>query len=101
MKRYLVMFVAVGALLCAQGAFAADAPPSLPEGVKEITTAELKALYDQKQEFVLVNPLSALEFTQSKLPGAVNLPLGHLIDGRVKLPSDKGARLVFYCLGPG
>lgn len=99
MKRITVLLAGIGALLCSFSAGAADSP--LPAGVKEITTPELKALFDRQEKFVLINSLSSLEFTQSKIPGAVNLPYGRLRDGIVKLPAGKDAKLIFYCLGPG
>lgn len=99
MKKMLLLLPSVAVLLCALAAGAADS--ALPTGVKEITTPELKALFDSKEKFLLINPLSALEFTQSKIPGAVNLPYSHLRDGSVQLPADKSGKLIFYCLGPG
>lgn len=98
-KKIPMLLPSVAVLLYALAAGAADS--ALPTGVKEITTPELKALFDSKENFVLINPLSALEFTQSKIPGAVNLPYGHIRDGSIQLPADKGAKLIFYCLGPG
>lgn len=72
----------------------------LPDGVQEIKTDELKAKMDAGGKLVVINSLSPLEFTQTKIKGAVNLPYGHLRDGEVKLPADKETALVFYCLGP-
>ena len=72
----------------------------LPDGVQEIKTAELKAKMDAGGKLAVINSLSPLEFTQTKIKGAVNLPYGHLRDGEVKLPADKEMALVFYCLGP-
>lgn len=99
MRKSLVLFTSAVTLLWSLSALAAES--SLPAGVKEITTPELKGLFDRKEEFVLINSLSALEFTQTKIPGSVNMPYGHLRDGSAKLPADKNAKLIFYCLGPG
>lgn len=87
-------------LLAACPAFAASVEVVLPEGVKEVTTAELKGWFDQKKRFTLVNSLSPLEFTQTKISGSINLPYDHLLSGESTLPPDKGATLVFYCQGP-
>ncbi len=97
--KKMLLFLPGAVLLCALAAGAADYV--LPTGVKEITTPELKALFDNNEKYVLINPLSALEFTQSKIKGAVCLPYGHLLDGSIQLPADKGGKLIFYCLGPG
>lgn len=99
MSKSLALFMSAVTLLWSLSALAAES--SLPAGVREITTSELKAMFDRKEQFVLVNSLSALEYTQSKIPGAINLPYGHLRDGSAKFPADKNAKLVFYCLGPG
>lgn len=99
MRRCLVLLASAVILCGSLSAGAAESP--LPAGVKDISTPELKALFDRKERYVLINPLSALEFTQSKIPGAINLPYGHLRDGSVKLPPDKSQTLIFYCLGPG
>lgn len=99
MKRIPVLLACAALLICSTSAGAANAP--LPSGVKEITTPELKALFDRKEKFVLVNSLSALEFTQSKIPGSINLPYGHLRDGSASFPANKKEKLIFYCLGPG
>ena len=72
----------------------------VPEGAKAITTEELKGMVDRGTKLVLVNSLSALEFTQTKIKGSVNIPYGQLRDGEEKLPADKETPLVFYCLGP-
>ena len=99
MKKLSAFGLGIAVLVWSLTAVAAESP--LPAGVKEITTSELKALFDGKQKFTLINSLSALEFTQSKIQGSVNIPYGHLRDGEKKLPADKNETLIFYCLGPG
>ncbi len=70
------------------------------EELKFVTTDELKAMMDQGEDFLLINALSAIEFTQTKIKGSVNIPYGKLKQGKAKLPSDKEKKLVFYCQGP-
>ena len=91
-------FLALAALLMPTLLFAEDV--KMPDGAKAIATEELKAMLDGGQKVVVINSLSALEFTQTKIKGSVNIPYGHLRDGEDKLPTDKEATLVFYCLGP-
>jgi rhodanese-related sulfurtransferase len=91
--------IAVLALLLAPVLAHAQGAP-LPEGVKAVDADGLQAMLDGGSEVLVVNTLSPLEFTQTKIAGSVNLSYGHLRDGQDKLPADKGTTLVFYCLGP-
>jgi rhodanese-related sulfurtransferase len=70
------------------------------EELKFVTTEELKAMMDQGEDFLLINALSPLEFTQTKIKGSVNIPYGKMKQGKAELPSDKEKKLVFYCQGP-
>lgn len=72
----------------------------LPDGVKAVTTEELKGMLDRGEKVAVINSLSALEFTQTKIKGSINIPYGKLRDGEATLPADKETALVFYCLGP-
>ena len=95
MKRLMFMLVTLllPSLLAAEEI-------KLPDGVKAIATEELKALLDRGEKVAVINSLSALEFTQTKIKGSVNIPYGKLRDGEAALPADKETTLVFYCLGP-
>jgi len=64
-----------------------------------ISAQELKAKMDAGEQLVLLNPLSAIEFNESHIPGSVNIPL-HQIKTTDKLPKDKNMLIVIYCLGP-
>lgn len=65
-----------------------------------ITTDELKAIYDAKADFLLINALSPIEFAEESITGSVNIPYTSLKSGKVKLPQNKGKKLIFYCKGP-
>lgn len=95
MKKFL--FVVITLLL---PALLAAEEIKLPDGVKAIATEELKALFDSGEKIAVINSLSALEFTQTKIKGSSNIPYGKLRDGEAVLPADKETTLVFYCLGP-
>ena len=95
MKR--LMFVLVALLL---PSLLAAEEIKLPDGVKAISTEELKAMLDRGEKVAVINSLSALEFTQTKIKGSINIPYGKLRDGEAALPADKETALVFYCLGP-
>ncbi|MCP4348313.1 MAG: hypothetical protein GY795_22725 [Desulfobacterales bacterium] len=64
-----------------------------------ITPKELKAKMDSGETLFLLNPLSDIEFNQAYIPGSVNIPL-HTIMTTDKLPQDKKALIITYCLGP-
>jgi len=91
------MFVLVALLL---PSLLAAEEIKLPDGVKAISTEELKAMLDRGEKVAVINSLSALEFTQTKIKGSINIPYGKLRDGEAALPADKETALVFYCLGP-
>lgn len=64
-----------------------------------ITTDELKALMNNREDFTLVNTLNADSFEKTKLPGAVNVPLASDdFAGRVeKTAGGKASPIVVYC----
>jgi len=68
--------------------------------VKIITTDQLKKLYDEKSDMVLINSLSPIEFAEERISDSVNLPYMHIKTGKAKLPDDRNKMLVFYCKGP-
>ena len=95
MKRLMFMLVTLllPSLLAAEDI-------KLPDGVKAISTEELKGMLDRGEKVAVINSLSALEFTQTKIKGSINIPYGKLRDGEASLPADRETALVFYCLGP-
>lgn len=96
MKRVLCAVLALTFLVAPVAAGAAEQSQDL----KMVTTAELKAMIDGGEKFLLINALSPIEFAEQRIPGSVNVPFSHLVDGTASLPEDKGAKLVFYCKGP-
>ena len=60
-----------------------------------ISTSQLKSKLDAKEKFLLVNPLSDIEFALEHIPGSINIPLGE-IETTDKLPQDKTTLIVFY-----
>lgn len=73
---------------------------ALAQQVPFVTTDELKKMVDGKEDFLLADTLSPIEFAEERIAGSVNVPFGALKDGDVKLPADKTKKLVFYCKGP-
>ena len=97
MKRVLLAALALTLLLSPA---AADAAEDKWKALAKITTAELKAMIDGGESFLLINALSPIEFAERRIPGSVNKPYSHLVDGTATLPEDRGGKLVFYCKGP-
>lgn len=73
---------------------------ALAQAVPIVTTDEVKRMLDAKEDVVLADALSPIEFAEDRIAGSVNLPYSAIRSGRVKLPPDKARRLVFYCKGP-
>jgi rhodanese-related sulfurtransferase len=60
-----------------------------------ISTNDLKAKIDAKENFLLINALSDIEFGMEHIPGSVNIPVGE-IKTTDKLPVNKETPIVFY-----
>jgi rhodanese-related sulfurtransferase len=75
---------------------AAHAEQSIPF----VTTDELKRMLDAREDLVLANALSPIEFAEERIEGSVNVPYDALRSGKAALPQDRKKRLVFYCKGP-
>jgi len=73
---------------------------SLAQEIPIVTTDEVKRMVDAKEDFVLADALSPIEFAEDRIAGSVNLPYTAIKTGKAKLPADKAKKLVFYCKGP-
>ena len=71
------------------------AVPARADKWTDVDARELKAMMDAG-DVIVVNPLSRIEFNDLAIKGSINIPLGELAR---KMPKDKGAKIVFYCLG--
>ncbi|GAB4490045.1 MAG: rhodanese-like domain-containing protein [Thermodesulfovibrionales bacterium] len=82
---------AVLLVLFVQAALAAD--------VRTVTTAELKAMIDAKQEFTLIDARTKEEYQEAHIVKAVNIPEKEFENLLPTLPQDRTALLVIYCNG--
>ncbi len=74
---------------------------TLPPGVTEIKTDELKAAIDRGMDVLVVDSRPVRRFYQAHLPGAISIPIDMAEEQKKKLlPEDKNIMLVFYCGGP-
>ncbi len=67
------------------------------EGYKEISAPEVKNLIEERKA-VVVNLLSQIEYEIQHISGSINIPV-IAIEATDKLPEDKNAPLVLYCMG--
>ncbi len=72
--------------------------PAIAADYKVLSATELKNILDSGKKYMLLNPLSDIEFNQGHIPGSVNIPLHSLMNSD-KLPRDKGTLIITYCLG--
>ncbi len=88
------------AVFAAALAAALLAPAVRAQPVPFVGTDELKRMVDAKEDFVLADALSPIEFAEENIAGSINVPFEALKSGKVKLPADKAKRVIFYCKGP-
>lgn len=98
MKRHLFLVLGLWFLSVPLCAYSQESSPQ--KGMKLITTDELKAMYDAKKDFLLINTLSPIEYAEERIKGSVNIPFSRLKNGMAKLPENRKKLLVFYCKGP-
>ena len=89
--RFTVVLLAAFIVLPTAGGWAKQFP--------DLTAKALKAKLDGGKNFLLINPLSDIEFNEGHIPGSVNIPLQQIATTD-KLPPDKDIFIVTYCLGP-
>lgn len=76
------------------GSVSGPATSAPSDGVRRITTAELRDALE-KGTAVVVDVRSAEAYKLSHIKGALNIPEGQIISRKDELPRDK--TIVFYC----
>ena len=95
-KIHLTMVITIGVMLFCMtlcSAFAAE------KAEQTINTDELKSLFDQNREFVLIDSRTKQEFSEAHIIKSVNIPDKKLADNLHLLPADKSSLLIIYCNG--
>ncbi|AJY68748.1 rhodanese-like domain-containing protein [Geobacter sulfurreducens] len=64
-----------------------------------VTTDHLKAMIDEKQDFLLIDARTPEEYAEAHIVGAVNVPEKTFDSASAQLPADKAKLIVFYCNG--
>ena len=75
----------------------AGAAHSENEEYKKVTAPEVKDLLDGSRA-IAVHVLSRIEFEMQHIPGSINIPITEMNETD-KLPAQKDAPLIFYCMG--
>jgi rhodanese-related sulfurtransferase len=62
-----------------------------------ISTKDLKAKLDRKQNISVVETLAPERFSEAHIPGALNIPPERIKELAPQLLPDKNAEIVTYC----
>lgn len=89
MKAFQPLMIAL-ALVCFM-----SAPAMAYNGWTEVKAEELKDMM-QEGGITVIFPLSKIEYNNLHIEGSIHIPFHELAH---RLPADKRARIVFYCLG--
>ena len=75
----------------------------LPEGIREIKTAELAGLVSDNKNPVIIDSRPRVKYDEGHIPGAVSIPFSKLVTmgdkGATLLTPYKDRQLIFYCGG--
>ncbi len=64
--------------------------------ITEVKPAEVKAMFDAKEDVVYLDVREPNEWNLGRIPGAVHLPRGTL-EGKLEGMVDRGREIVVYC----
>jgi 3-mercaptopyruvate sulfurtransferase SseA len=95
MKKIFFLSLLLGGFMFAANAHA------LPEDRPAVITAEqLKTIVDTaRYPHLLIDARTAGEYKEVHIKGAINMPVDKFEEDLGLLPTDKSARLIFYCNG--
>lgn len=93
--------IALFALVCAAVALGvlAGSPVRAAGDYPVVTTDHLKAMIDEKQDFLLIDARTPEEYAEAHIVGAVNVPEKTFDSASAQLPADKAKLIVLYCNG--
>jgi rhodanese-related sulfurtransferase len=66
---------------------------------KVITTDQLKAMIDEKKDFILIDARTREEYQEAHIANALSIPENKFEESASFLPADKNRQMVFYCNG--
>ncbi len=80
--------------------FAAVSLPAFGGDYVTISSPELKAMIDRSEPApVIIDSRSQSQFDQTRIKGAINIPLAEMEQNPALPKAPKDAQLVFYCSG--
>ncbi len=68
-------------------------------GVKEITYDEFMRIRNSREDYVLLDVLSAESFNNAHIPGAKSFPLGDINSASAEKKISKESKIIVYCGG--
>lgn len=75
------------------------ASTALAEQFKIITTDELKAMMDEKRDFILIDTRSKAEYQEAHIIGAINIPEKEFEQMAPEIIREKDKMIILYCSG--
>lgn len=65
---------------------------------KKISAKDAKQMLESEKDILLLDVREKREHKSGHIPNSKNIPLGHLHSMKKKLPEDKEAPIITYCL---
>ena len=95
------IFIILLAILLLPATLLADEATSAKNGTSYtlINTEELKKLLDDGTALTVIDARNPEEYQEVHIKGAISIPEKQLSEHLAQLPSDKSAKIVFYCNG--
>jgi rhodanese-related sulfurtransferase len=95
-RKIMRMFVLAGILLIAAALSSARGAET---EFKVITTDQLKAMIDEKKDFLLIDARTKEEYQEAHIANALSVPENKFEETASLLPPDKNSLMVLYCNG--
>src|SRR5512135_1819203 len=95
-RKIIKTFILAGILLAAA---ALPSARGAETDFKVITTDQLKAMLDEKKDFMLIDARTREEYQEAHIDNALSIPEKSFEESSSLLPADKNSLMVFYCNG--
>jgi rhodanese-related sulfurtransferase len=95
-RKIIRTFILAGILLMAAALSSARGAET---EFKVITTDQLKAMIEEKNDFLLIDARTKDEYQEAHIANALSIPEKNFEESLSLLPADKNSLLVFYCNG--
>jgi len=95
-RKIMRLFALAGILLIAAALSSARGAET---EFKVITTDQLKAMTEEKKDFLLIDARTKEEYQEAHIANALSIPENKFEESASLLPADKNSLMVFYCNG--